>query len=273
VETVRSADGTRIAFDRSGDGPPVIMVVGAFNDRTTAVPVSKLLEPDFTMYNYDRRGRGDSGDTPPYSIDRELEDLAALVDAAGGSAALFGYSSGAVLSLKAAVRGLAVTRLALYEPPFMVDGEIAGWRRSDKLRDNGRPQPSSHLPARIAELVAAGRRGDAVELFQTEAVGIPADVVARIRQAPIWQGLEAAAHTVVYDVTITNDPELSGELGSVAVPTLVIDGAQSPAWMRGAARSVADAVPGGRLRSLDGQTHDLNPEVLAPVLAEFYRAG
>lgn len=259
METVRSADGTTIAFDRSGDGPPIIMVVGAFNDRTTAVPVSKLLEPDFTVYNYDRRGRGDSGDTAPYSIDRELDDLAALVDAAGGSAALFGYSSGAVLSLKAAVRGLAVTRLALYEPPFMVD--------------NGRPQPSSHLPARIAELVAAGRRGDAVELFQTEAVGIPRDVVARIRQAPIWQGLEAAAHTVVYDVTITNDPELSGELGGVAVPTLVIDGADSPPWMRGAARSVADAVPGGRLRSLDGQTHDLNPEVLAPVLAEFYRAG
>jgi pimeloyl-ACP methyl ester carboxylesterase len=256
VETVRSADGTVIAFDRAGAGSPVIFVVGAFNERPTAAPVAKLLEPHFTTYTYDRRGRGDSGDTLPYSIDREVDDLAALIEVAGGSAALFGYSSGAVLALKAAARGLAVTKLALYEPPYQVD-QVAS-------------QPPSDMAARLDALVSAGRRADAVELFQREVVGIPPQVIAQIRQAPFWPALERIAHTLVYEVTITGDATLVPELASITVPTLVLSGAESGPFLDGAARSVADAVAAGEHRTLAGQTHDLVPEVLAPILREFY---
>ena len=256
METVRSADGTEIAFDRAGSGAPVIFVVGAFNERPTAAPVAKLLEPHFTTYTYDRRGRGDSGDTLPYSIDREVDDLAALIETAGGRAALFGYSSGAVLALKAAARGLAVTKLALYDPPYPVD-QVA-------------TQPPSDLTARLDALVSAGRRGDAVELFQREAVGIPPQVIAQIRRAPYWPALERIAHTLVYEVTITGDATLVPELASITVPTLVLSGAESAPMLRRAAQSVADAVTAGEHRTLAGQTHDLVPEVLAPILREFY---
>jgi len=247
MDTVRSHDGTTIAFDRVGDGPPIITVVGAFNDRATAAPLAKFLEPQFTVYTYDRRGRGGSGDTLPYAVDREVDDLCALIDHAGGSAALFGFSSGAVLALKAAARGAAVPKLALYEPP---------------------PVLPSDMPSRIDALVRAGRRGEAVELFQTEAVRIPPAVVAQIRQSPYWPALEAMAHTVVYDVTITSDTSL--DLALVSVPTLVLSGANSPPMLRDAAQAVADAVADGEHRILAGQTHDLVPEVLGPILTGFY---
>jgi pimeloyl-ACP methyl ester carboxylesterase len=256
VETVRSADGTVIAFDRAGTGAPIIFVVGAFNERATAAPIAKLLEPRFTTFTYDRRGRGDSGDTLPYSIDREVDDLAALIDVAGGSAALFGYSSGAVLALKAAARGLAVRKLALYEPPYHVD-EVAS-------------QPPSDIAARLDALVSAGQRADAVALFQTEVIGIPPQVIDQIRQSPYWPALQTMAHTLVYEVTITGDATLAQELGSVTIPTLVLSGAETSPWLRGAAQSVADAVAAGEHHVLAGQTHDLVPEVLAPILDEFY---
>lgn len=258
MDTVRSGDGTTIAYERIGAGPPVVMVVGAFNDRSTAAPLARLLAGHVTGYVYDRRGRGDSGDTPPYSVDREVDDLAALIDAAGGSAALFGYSSGAVLALKAAARGLAVPALALYEPPYPVDG-IAG-------------RPPSDLAARLAGLVAAGRRGDAVALFQTEALGMPEELTGQIRRSPFWPALEAMAHTVAYDVTITDDQDLPAELSAVTAPVLVLSGGRSPAWLREAATSVAHALPRGRHESLAGQTHQFTPEVLAPVLDRFLGA-
>jgi pimeloyl-ACP methyl ester carboxylesterase len=248
MDTVRSHDGTTIAFDRAGDGPPIVTVVGAFNDRATAAPLAKLLEPHFTVYTYDRRGRGGSGDTLPYAVDREVDDLEALVAHAGGSAALFGFSSGAVLSLRAAARGVPVTKLALYEPP---------------------PVLASDLPGRLDALVRAGQRGAAVELFQTEAVRIPPAIVAQIRQSPYWPALEAMAHTVVYDVTITSDTSV--DLASVTVPALVLSGANSPPVLRDAAQSVADALAAGEHRILADQQHDLVPEVLAPILIEFYR--
>src|SRR6266702_4765718 len=149
LSTIQSSDGTTIAFERSGDGPPIILVVGAFNDRSTGMPLAQFLAPHFTVFTYDRRGRGDSGDTAPFAIDRELEDLDALIAQAGRAASVFGYSSGALLSLKAAGRGLPITKLALYEPPFMVL--------------DGRPGPAVDHSGRLAELIAAGRRGDAVE--------------------------------------------------------------------------------------------------------------
>ncbi len=174
MKKVISKDGTAIAFDRSGEGPPIILVVGAFNDRSTGAPLAKLLEAHFTVFTYDRRGRGESGDTAPYAVDREVEDLEALIVEAGGSASVFGYSSGATLSLKAAARGLAITKLALYEPPLIVDDR--------------RPRPPEDLAAQLTELVSSGRRGDAVELFQTKGVGIPVEVVAQLRQCAVPAG-------------------------------------------------------------------------------------
>ena len=248
--TVTSKDGTRIAFDSSGQGPAIILVVGAFNDRATGAPLARFLEQHFTVFNYDRRGRGESGDAAPYAIEREIEDLDALIAQAGGSACVFGYSSGATLALRAAAHGLAISQLALYDPP--PTGTKAG-----------------HLAPQLAELIAAGRRGDAVELFQTEAVGIPTAVVAQMRNAPFRPALEKMAHTLVYESTILQALP-TGLIASVRVPTLVIDGEKSPEVMRHAAQSLAQALPNGRYRTLEGQTHDIVPAVVAPVLEGFF---
>src|SRR5919107_768795 len=150
MDTVTSRDRTTIAFDRSGDGPPVILVCGQSTTRSSNAALAALLAPDFTVLNYDRRGRGDSGDTLPYAVEREVEDIEALVEEAGGSASVFGYSSGAVLSLIAAARGLAIPKMALYETPVTADG------------DRGRVQED--LAARLSRLVEADQRGDAVAL-------------------------------------------------------------------------------------------------------------
>mgnify|MGYP001255540428 CR=1 FL=1 len=248
--TVTSKDGTCIVFDKSGHGPPIILVVGAFNDRATGAPLAQFLKRRFTVFNYDRRGRGESGDTAPYTVEREIEDLQALIAQAGGSACVFGYSSGAILALRAASDGLAISQLALYDPP--PTGAKAG-----------------QLAPQLTELITAGRRGEAVELFQTEAVGIPAAVVAQMRNAPFRPALEKMAHTLIYESTILQALP-TGLIASVRVPTLIIDGEKSPEVMRQAAQSLAEALPNGRYRTLEGQTHDIAPAVLAPALEEFF---
>jgi pimeloyl-ACP methyl ester carboxylesterase len=250
VATVTSRDGTRIGFDRSGQGPAIILVVGAFNDRATGVPLAGALEQHFTVFNYDRRGRGESGDTAPYAIEREIEDIEALIAEAGGSARVFGYSSGAILALRAAAHALAISQLALFEPP------PTGARAGD-------------LAPQLAEMIAAGRRGDAVELFQTDAVSIPAAMVAQMRNAPFRPALEKMAHTLVYESTLLRSlPD--GLIASVRVPALVLDGEQSPDVMRQAASLLADALPQGQYRALKGLGHDIVPAVMAPVLEEFF---
>jgi pimeloyl-ACP methyl ester carboxylesterase len=255
MKTVTSADATRIAFDQFGAGAPIIMAAGAFNDRSTTEPLARALAPQFTVVNYDRRGRGDSADAARYAVEREIEDLQALIAEVGGSAAVFGYSSGANLALKAAANGLAITKIALYEPPFV------------DYRD---PRPPVDLNDQLVELLSSGRRGDAVELFQTEVIGMPADVVARMRDAPFRPAMEAIAHTLVYDATLMEDFTLPTTLiASIATPALVIDGDQSPPWLREAARAVADTLPNGRLCSLAGQGHTIDPGSTAPILAEF----
>jgi len=252
VGTVTSRDGTPIAFDQAGAGPALILVVGAFNSRATGAPLAQVLEGHFIVLNYDRRGRGESGDTAPYAVEREIEDLDALIAHTGGSVCVFGYSSGAILAVRAAAHGLPISRLAFYEPP--PTGARAG-----------------ELAPQLAELIAAGRRGDAVELFQTEAVGIPAAVVAQMRNAPFRPELEHMAPTLVYESTILT--ALPTELlASVRAPTLVLDGEQSPEVMRQAAHALADALPAGRYRTLEGVGHDIVPAVLAPVVAEFFLA-
>jgi pimeloyl-ACP methyl ester carboxylesterase len=232
------------------------MVTGAFNTREATEPLARALAHDFTVLNYDRRGRGDSGDTSPYAIEREIEDLDALIRAAGEPASVFGYSSGAMLALDAAEHGLVITRLALYEPPFRADDRYPALR--------------TDLADRLEALVRSGRRGDAVEMFQTEAVGIPPEVVAQLRHAPFRPGLEAIAHTLVYEAAIIGDRTIPVDrLTSVTVPTLVLCGEGSPPFLTDGARAVAEALPDGHFHALPGQTHDLNPDATAPVLKEF----
>jgi pimeloyl-ACP methyl ester carboxylesterase len=256
MPNVVSKDGTRIAFDRHGEGQPIILVVGAFNERSTGTPLATFLAPHFAAYTYDRRGRGDSGDTAPYAVEREIDDLAALIAEAGGSAAVFGYSSGATLALQAAAADLAIDKLALYEPPYVIDAPEA-------------PACMDHA-AHLAELIAAGRRGDAVEYFQSAMVGIPDDIIAHLRQAPFRPALEAMAHTLVYEATILGDRSLPTDLaGSISVPTLVIAGAASFRSMPLAAQALARALPNGRASILEGQTHDIVPSALGPALQAF----
>ncbi|MDB4954948.1 MAG: alpha/beta hydrolase fold protein [Myxococcales bacterium] len=261
MKKLRSADGTFIAFESAGKGPPVILVGGAFNDRrakASGTPLAELLSSQFTVFSYDRRGRGDSTDTPPYAIEREVEDLAALIANAGGSAALYGMSSGGLLAAEAAVRVVGVTKLALYEPPVVLDAS----RR-----------PPESLATELAELAATGRRSEAAELFLTRVVGVPPPVVAGMKRAPMWRGLEALAHTLSYDVQLTaGAPALIDRASSIRAPTLVMDGSASPPWMHEGTRALAAAVPAGHHRTLDGQTHDVDPAVLATALQQFLAA-
>ncbi len=263
MHKVTSKDGTAIAFDKTGQGPAIILVGGALSDRSAAAAAAPLLAPHFTVFAYDRRGRGDSGDRAPYAVEREVEDIAALIKEAGGSAFVFGHSSGAVLALEAAARGLAITRLALYEPPFIVD-------------DSRPPLPKDYV-AQLDKLVSAGRRGDAVEYFMTEAVGVPDDMLAQMRDMPMWAEMERMAHTLAYDGKIMGDNMAGNSLrakqwASVTAPTLVMDGGASPAWARNAVQAVADALPNAQRRTLEGQTHGADPAALAPILVEFFQA-
>lgn len=256
METVTSADGTPLAVDIGGGGPPLIMLAGAFCTRAATAPLAAALHEHFTVFNVDRRGRGDSGDTQPYAVQREVEDIAAIVDAAGGAAAVFGHSSGANLALHAGAAGVPITSLVLYDPPFVVDGS--------------RPPLAADVPERLTTLVDSGRRGDAVELYQIECVGLPAAVVAGMRNAPFRPALEALAHTLAYDALVVGDLSLPAEeLAAVTMPVLVITGENSPPALRTAAPAVAAAVVNGRSVVLAGQTHDVVPEVTAPVVAEF----
>jgi len=257
MRTTLSADGTKIAFDQTGQGPPVILVVGAFNDRSTGAPLARALESGLTVLNYDRRGRGASGDTQPYAVEREVEDLDALIREAGGAAGVFGYSSGANLAIEAAAHGLDITKLALYDAPFIVG--------------DGLPRPPQDIASQLAKLISSNRRGDAVELYQRKLVGIPEQVVAQLRHAPFRPALEAMAHTLVYDATLVGDLSLPADrLRSIKAPTLALYGSQSPALMGPAAKALAEAIPDGQFRVLDGQTHDIVPSALAPVLLEFF---
>jgi pimeloyl-ACP methyl ester carboxylesterase len=264
MERVTSRDGTEIAYDRQGEGPPVVLVGGAFQHRAIdprTAQLAALLGERFTVYHYDRRDRGDSGTSETYSPEREIEDLEALIGAAGGSACVFGNSSGALLALDAAASGLAIERLALYEAPFIVD--------------DSRPPVPKNYRERLVELISAGRRDAAVELFLTEPAEVPAEFVAQMRQAPIWPAFEAVAHTLAYDAAFMEGTQLGkplpdGRWDSVRVPTLVVDGGASPKYIHNGAQAIADFLPNARRSTLEGQTHEVDPEVLAPVLAGFF---
>jgi pimeloyl-ACP methyl ester carboxylesterase len=262
MKKVLSKDGTPIAFDRSGTGPAVILVDGALCYRASGPsgPLAALLSAHFTVFTYDRRDRGDSGNTAPYAVEREIEDIQALIDEAGGPAFVYGISSGAVLALEAANHGLAIKKLALYEAPFIVDGSRS-------------PTPQDFVP-RLNHLISTDRRGDAVKLFM-KLVGVPGIFIALMRLMPVWSKLKAVAHTLPYDIALTQDnqrgkPLPAGQWNAVTAPTLVVDGGKSPAWIRHAMRGLADVLPNAKLRTLEGQTHMVKPKALAPVLVEFF---
>jgi pimeloyl-ACP methyl ester carboxylesterase len=257
--TVISADGAVIGFDQSGAGPAVILVQGALMNRSDPVMtgIAVGLSRWFTVLNYDRRGRGGSGDTQSYAVEREAEDLDALIAAAGGQAAVFGGSSGAGLALQAAARNPAITRLALWEPPYHVD--------------DGAPRLPDDFAGQLEDLVRAGRRAEAVELFLVKAAEASPRDVAAMRSQPFWPAMEAAAQTLAYEAFVMGpDNELpAGVLASIAQPTLVLNGGASPAWMGRAGRAVASAIPGAVHRVLEGQPHYVAPEAIVPELLEF----
>ena len=265
MNTVQSADGTTIAFTKAGQGPPLILVDGALCSRSFG-PMPKLaaqLAPHFTVYTYDRRGRGASGDTLPYAPDREVDDLEALTAMASESGTVFvhGTSSGSALALEAAKRIPAIAKLAVYEPPFIVDGTRP-------------PMPDDYLP-RLRELVAEGRRTDAVKMFM-RFVGTPAIFTAVMPLTPVWSKLKAAAPTLLYDIAIMHEhqqgkPLTAAEWAEVKVPTLVAVGGKSPAWMTNGTRALADALPDARYQTLPGQNHMVKPQAIAPVLTGFFR--
>ena len=251
-----SRDGTAIAYERIGAGSPVVLVGGAMTTGDGLLPLAAQLAHRFGAVPYDRRGRGASGDTAPFAVAREVEDIAALIDAVGGSAALYGHSSGAALAVHAAASGLPVTGVALYEPPFTLDGSGAKERAG--------------YTERLKELLAEDRRGDAVALFMA-LTGAPPEMIEGARHSPMWPGMEAIAPTLVYDDAALGNGLVPVErLASLSVPVLTVAGGASPEWMRQAARNAADAAPDGTYRVLDGQTHMVDPAVLAPVLTEFF---
>jgi pimeloyl-ACP methyl ester carboxylesterase len=250
MPTITSEDGTPIAYERGGSGPALVLIDGAMCHRAAGPmrPLAALLRESFTVYAYDRRGRGESSDTAPYAVAREVEDLRALIAAAGGTAFLYAMSSGGALALATAAADPGVAGIALYEPPFL--------------------HASAHYTAELRRLLDAGRKGDAVALFMTY-VGIPAPVVAGIRSGPGFEALEAIAPTLAYDDELLGDGEVPKDL-EITVPMLVLSGGASPEALRAAARATADAFATAGHRELDGETHDVRPEALAPALEEFF---
>ncbi|MFE3740302.1 alpha/beta fold hydrolase [Streptomyces sp. NPDC059134] len=255
---VKSGDGTPIAYRRSGEGPPVILVGGAFSTAESEAPLARLLAPRFATITYDRRGRGASGDRAPYAVEREIEDLAALLAMAGGSAALYGVSSGGALVLEAVAAGLPVTQFAVYEPPYATDPAAL-------------PAKAAYTE-RLTGLLARGERDDAVELFLSAMELHPA-TIAVMRRSPLWTDLAAVAHTLAYDNQVLGEGLIPvRRLAAVTTRAMVVDGGASPPVVRDAARAAARALPRGRHRTLTGQTHEVAPHVLAPVLEEFFAA-
>ncbi|MEV2244427.1 alpha/beta fold hydrolase [Streptomyces sp. NPDC049970] len=256
MDKTLSRDGTSIAYRRRGDGPPVVLVGGALGTAADEEPLAALLAPRFTVVTYDRRGRGASGDGGPYTVRREIDDLAAVTAAAGGRVSLFGMLSGGALALEAHAAGLPVDLLAVYEPPYTPG--------SDGLLHKSR------WTALLHRLLARGDRTGAVELHLTR-TGVPEETIARMRRAPMWPGLEAVAHTLAYDDALLGDGSVPcARFASVTARTLVMTGGFSTAQARGTSLALASAVPRARHRTLTGQTGEPAPHVLAPVLADFF---
>jgi pimeloyl-ACP methyl ester carboxylesterase len=266
MPTVTSQDGTKIAFDKVGSGPAVILVNGALAYRAfdpSMAHLAELLGTHFTVYYYDRRGRGASSDTQPFAREREIEDLQALVEGAGGTAMVFGISSGAVVSLDAAALIPGMTKVGVYEPSLIVD-------------DSRQPVPADYTE-HLTRLAAEGKRDEAVAYFLTQAVGIPAEYIGGMKQdQATWSGMTGVAHTIAYDAAFVGTvmqgkPLPTNRWVKVTVPVLVADGGASDAWIHHAADALANVLPAASRHTLAGQTHMVDPTVLAPVLIAFFQ--
>jgi len=260
MEKVTSKDGTVLAYDRLGEGPALIVVGGALNDRQNTAELAEMLAPHATVFNYDRRGRGDSGDTPPYTVQREIEDLEAILEVAGGSAMLFAHCTAGMLALEAVGQGLPITRLALYEPPYIVgDSQL-------RLTEEFKQLLTTHLDK--------GEPGEAVAHFLIRTVGYPPEAVPKFRAMPIWPKLEELAVTLPYDVTLAADNWIPPQtrLDQVTLPTLLIYGTGTSPWQIESVKELGQRLPNSETRVLEGSNHDLEAEAVAPVLTEFFTA-
>jgi len=257
-----SADGVTIAYDQWGGGPLVVIVGGAFNDRGTWAELAQALAGDFTVVSYDRRGRGESGDTEPYAVEREIEDLNAVIADASRDRRAYahGVSSGGALLLRAIARGAPVTRASVLEPPYRVEGAP--------------PAPPDYRRT-LRHLIDSGDRGGAVAYFMTQAVGVPTEAVAEMKETPAWGYLQGMAHTLLYDAEALGGDEHglpTDLLAGITVPVLAVSSASTAPWLSSAAAAVARGVPDGRHQRLEGGFHDVPPAVLGPALATFYNA-
>jgi pimeloyl-ACP methyl ester carboxylesterase len=261
MTTISSADGTRIAYERVGQGPPLIIVDGAmcYRGQGPSGALAAELAADFTVFTYDRRGRGESGDSAEFALEREVEDLEALAKETGGSPFVFGASSGAMLGLEAANHGVGVAKLAMYEPPLIVD-------------DTHRPLPDDYVSA-LEAMIAEGRNGDAVKEFM-RFVDVPGFALVIMRLLPVWSKLKAVAPSLRHDFAFMADLQRGRPLpatrwSTATQPTLVADGGKSPAWMRNGCRAMSEVLPNATYRTVPGQTHIVKAKALAPVIREF----
>ncbi|SMG23566.1 alpha/beta fold hydrolase [Paenibacillus aquistagni] len=261
-----SKDGTTITYDKIGKGPALVLVTGAFGYRKfpAQVQLAQLLADHFTVYSYDRRGRGDSSDTKPYAVEREIEDLEAVIDEAGGSAYVWGLSSGAILALRAATRGVKMTKLALHEPPFIVN-------------PNDR-KPPQDFKNHVMELIATNRRAEAIRYFMMQGMGAPSFIVSMMRIMPgVWDKLMAVAHTLPYDAALgdgymNGKPLRASDWSMITMPAIVLQGTESPEGLRHGAQALADVLPSARLLSKKGLGHTkkLNAKMIAAELISFF---
>jgi pimeloyl-ACP methyl ester carboxylesterase len=259
MQHVTSKDGTIIAFEKSGQGPALIVVCGVLGDHHQHAGLARLLAEHFTVYNIDRRGHGESGFTAPYAVEREIEDIDALITEAGGSAFVYGSSGTGVLCMYAAAAGLSpkMKRLAVWEPPYILEGT--------------RPPVPQDYQEQLAQMLREGRKGDMIELFLTKAAGMPAEFVAPMRQSPFWAAQEAFAPTLVYDATLMGDFSLPKQrIANATVETLVVDGGTIP-WLNQAAQAVAGTLPHAHRHTIAGQPHNVADEAMAPVLIEYFQ--
>lgn len=265
MSTVISKDGTKIAFDKVGSGPAIILINGAMSYRAfdpTLGQIATLLGKDFTVYNYDRRGRGESGNTEPFTKNREIEDVQALIDDAGGTAMLVGFSSGGAIALETAAVTPGVSRVVVYEVPFIV-GE-------------GRKPLEDYL-GQTSKLAAAGKLDELMEYITVEVMGVPAEYIGDMKQDKnLWDSMSAVAPTITHDAAFMSafmkgEPLPTGYWAKVKMPVLVIDGGASPRWMHDAAEALTEQLTDVRRVTLEGQTHAIDPSVLAPVVSDFFK--
>lgn len=265
TELTTSADGTEIAYSKTGKGEPLVLVDGAFCHRKFGAneKLPQHLSDHFTVYSYDRRGRSESGNTIPYAVEKEYEDLQAVIHEAGGSAFVYGISSGAALALEAANKGVKISKLALYEAPYITD-------------DSRKPLPENYLET-LTALVDRGKNGKAVQYFMKTGIGLPSFVVWMMRLMPAWKQMKQLAHTLPYDIEILGDTASGKPLSkekwiNASMPTLVISGSKSAKWSQNSMRHLAAVLPNAKHHNLVGQSHIVNPKVLAEELIKFFKA-